>query len=82
MHTRETIEQAIEAKVERINAEAKAEGFLPEEAPATGFNIYEAQFNMVERLINKRTNMRDNRRRSQILAGHSKIIQVINGYKF
>jgi len=44
-------------------------------------SIYEAQFNMVQRLISNRRNMKNNTRRSQILAGHAKIIRVLNGFK-
>lgn len=75
MHTRETIDQAIEAK---------AETFLPENETAGNYeyNVYAAQYQMVQRLTANRTNMKDNRRRTQILAGHNKIIQVINGFKF
>lgn len=82
MQTRETIEQAIEAKVEQINAECKAEGFAPEaEMLNDEFNVYAALYQMVQRLSANRPNMNDNRRRTQMLAGHNKIIQVINGFK-
>lgn len=74
MHTRETIDQAIEAKVEQINAEPEV---LNDE-----FNVYAAQYHMIQRLSANRRNMKDNRRRTQMLAGHNKIIQVINGFKF
>lgn len=53
-----------------------------ETAPNAQTALYIAQFNMINRLSNKRGNMKDNSRRTQILAGHSKIIKVLNGFKF
>ena len=83
MHTRETVEQAIEVKAEQLSAECKAEGFAPEEAEVLNdeFNVYAAQYHMVQRLSANRPNMKNNVRRTQMLSGHNKIIQVINGFK-